>query len=195
MSKKQEIIDAAVREFGSCSYDAASINRIIKASGTSKGTFYYYFRDKKDLYFSIIEEAVRIKQQYLAKMMEHIQARADFFDMMKAQTKAVVQFMKETPELYRFGMMYAKESSEIKDEVIAKYIAPVGDAFQRIVEEGIAQGEFTDRYPPEFVARLIRFLMMNYYDALVDKQESPAAETIQEMLDMLFDFLRRGLQP
>ena len=195
MSKKQEIIDAAIREFGENSYDAASINRIIKASGTSKGTFYHYFSDKKDLYFSIIDEAVIIKQQYMARMMEQIQNRTDFFEMMKAQTKAAAEFMKERPEMYRFGTMYAKESGAIRDEVVAKFIAPVGDVFQKIIEEGIAQGKFSDRYPPEFIAGIIRFLMMNYYDALFDKEKPPSVETIREGLDMLFDFIQRGLKP
>jgi AcrR family transcriptional regulator len=195
MSKKQEIIDAAVREFGSCSYDAASINRIIKASGTSKGTFYHYFRDKKGLYFSIFEELVKIKQEYMAAMMEEIKGQTDFFEMMKAQTKAATIFMREMPEFYQFGVMFAKETGAIRDEVGDKYIAPIGDAFEAIVKIGIQQGKFTDRYPPEFIAKVIRFLLLNYYDMLFGPGETPAIEMIEQQLDLMFDFLQRGFAP
>jgi AcrR family transcriptional regulator len=194
MSRKQDIIDAAIKEFGEFSYDTASVNRIISASGTSKGTFYHYFRDKKDLYCSIIEDSIRIKQQYMAQMMADVKARNDFFDVMKVQVKATAQFMRDMPDLYRFGAMFARETSAIKDEISARYIPQVGDSFQKIVEAGVAEGMFTDRYPPSFVVRIIRHLMLTYYDALFDKDEAPTIEAIEERLDMLFDFIRRGLQ-
>jgi len=195
MSKKQEIIDAAIREFGEHSYDAASINRIIKASGTSKGTFYHYFRDKKDLYFSIIYDMIRIKQEYMGRMMAQVENQADFFELMKAQVKVAAQLVEDMPELYQFGVMYAKESSGIKDEISEKFIAPIGDYFQQIVEVAIQQGKFTDQYPPEFVARIIRYLIVNYYDVLFDKSEAPTIEKIEQRLDLMFDFLQRGFQP
>ena len=192
MSKKQEIIDAAVREFGEYSYDAASINRIIKASGTSKGTFYHYFRDKKDLYFSIMEEAVKIKQEYLSRMMEQVKGQADFFELMRAQTKAAARLMRDMPELFRFGAMYAKETGAIRNEINAKYIGSVGGFFQEIVETGIREGKFTDRYSPEFTSRIIRHLMVNYYDVLFEKDEAPTIEMVEQRLDILFDFLREA---
>jgi AcrR family transcriptional regulator len=194
MSRKQDIIDAAIREFGEFSYDVASVNRIISASGTSKGTFYHYFRDKKALYCSIIEDSVRIKQQYMAQMMADVKAGHDFFDVMKAQVKATAQFMRDMPDLYRFGQTLARETNPVKDEFLARYIPQVGDSFQKIVETGVAEGMFTDRYPPSFVVRIIRHLTMTYYDALFDPNEAPTIEAIEERFDMLFDFIRRGLQ-
>ena len=82
MSKRDNIITAAIKEFGEFSYDAASINRIIKASGTSKGTFYHYFEDKKTLYFSIIEYTMQMKKAHFARIMESItQEGKSFFDV------------------------------------------------------------------------------------------------------------------
>ncbi len=195
MSRKQDIIDAAIREFGTYSYDAASVNRIITASGTSKGTFYHYFSDKKDLYSSIIEDSVRIKQQYFVKMLEDVKATSDFFDVMKAQIKGTSQFMRDMPDLYRFGTMLSRETSPVKDEILARYIPQVGDSFQKVVEAGVGEGTFTDRYPASFVVRIIRHLTMTYFDALFDPNEEPTIESIEERLDMLFDFLKRGLAP
>jgi len=193
MSKRDDIIDAAIKEFGENSYDAASINRIIKLSGTSKGTFYHYFSDKKALYFSIIEDAVRIKQEYFARMMGHVkQEENDFFEMMKAQAKAGAVFMHENPGLYKFGTQFIKEQSHIKDEFAATYLPELSGSFMKIVEAGIAGKNFTKRYPAEFTARIIGYTTLNYYDILFDKDEMPTPEKIEQMLDLLFDFLKRG---
>jgi AcrR family transcriptional regulator len=193
MSKKDEIINAAIKEFGENSYDTASVNRIIKRSATSKGTFYHYFSDKKALYFSIVEEAVRIKQEYFAQMMAHVkQEENNFFAMLKAQAKAGSVFMRDNPDLYRFGTQFIKEQSSIKEEFASKYLPGISVSFMKIVEAGIAGKSFTKRYPAEFIARIIGYTTLNYYDILFDKDETPTPQKIEQMLDMLFDFLERG---
>lgn len=194
MSKRDDIIDAAIKEFAEYSYDAASINRIIKASGTSKGTFYHYFSDKKGLYFTIIEDAIRIKQQYFLRMKEYMaKENSDFFDMMKAQTKAATAFMNEHPDLYRFGLKFASEHGPLKDEFSEKYLPDVQDAFKKIVEAGIAAGSFSKRYPAEFAVKIILFLTVNYFDILYEKGSKPSMKEMEESLDMMYDFIRRGL--
>jgi AcrR family transcriptional regulator len=48
-AKKQAIVAAARSEFSAVPFTEASINRIIKAAGISRGSFYQYFEDKYDL--------------------------------------------------------------------------------------------------------------------------------------------------
>src|SRR5690606_15262684 len=48
------ILDAALTEFSTHGYRDASLNRIIDSAGISKGSMYYYFDDKEDLYAHVI---------------------------------------------------------------------------------------------------------------------------------------------
>lgn len=48
--KKKRILEAAQQEFTSYVFSEASINRIIKAAGIPRGSFYQYFEDKQDLF-------------------------------------------------------------------------------------------------------------------------------------------------
>lgn len=53
--EKQEIILwAAIREFAQVPFDKVSINKIIKEADISRGSFYTYFEDKKDVLHYII---------------------------------------------------------------------------------------------------------------------------------------------
>ena len=45
--------DAALGEFSGHSFGEASLNEILKTAGINKGSFYYRFNDKKDLYLSV----------------------------------------------------------------------------------------------------------------------------------------------
>jgi AcrR family transcriptional regulator len=48
--QQQAILRAALDEFATHGFSAASLNRIIEAAGISKGSMYYYFDDKAELY-------------------------------------------------------------------------------------------------------------------------------------------------
>lgn len=48
--QQQVILRAALDEFAAHGFSAASLNRIIDAAGISKGSLYYYFDDKEELY-------------------------------------------------------------------------------------------------------------------------------------------------
>ncbi|MEO9103531.1 MAG: TetR/AcrR family transcriptional regulator [Terrimesophilobacter sp.] len=48
--QQQVILHAALQEFAAHGYRDASLNRVIDAAGISKGSMYYYFDGKPDLY-------------------------------------------------------------------------------------------------------------------------------------------------
>lgn len=65
-AQRQALLDAAFAEFAEHGFAAASLNRIIASVGISKGSLYYYFDDKVDLY----TETVRVN---LAALVENLQ--------------------------------------------------------------------------------------------------------------------------
>lgn len=55
--RQEAILRVAAEEFAERGYDAASLNRIIDRAGMSKGSLYYYFDDKTDLFSTVVERA------------------------------------------------------------------------------------------------------------------------------------------
>lgn len=58
VDKQKNILDAARKEFTSVVYEDASINKIVKDAGISRGSFYCYFENKKDVYLFILKEEI-----------------------------------------------------------------------------------------------------------------------------------------
>jgi AcrR family transcriptional regulator len=54
---QERLFAAAAAEFAERGYEAASINRILAAAEMSKGSLYYYFEDKADLFAAVVERA------------------------------------------------------------------------------------------------------------------------------------------
>lgn len=52
---KDKILNAAMKEFGSKSYDNASLNNICSDNKISKGLIYHYFKNKDELYLCCVK--------------------------------------------------------------------------------------------------------------------------------------------
>ncbi|MDY6880963.1 MAG: TetR/AcrR family transcriptional regulator [Thermodesulfobacteriota bacterium] len=56
MSKKQAIIEAATRLFSQKGFENTSMSELAKLSGIAQGTIFYHFKNKEELFISILEE-------------------------------------------------------------------------------------------------------------------------------------------
>ena len=68
--RKNEILDAAYEEFALNSYATTSLSAIIRKIGLAKGSFYRYFRSKKELYLYLIKHATAKRLGSVREMLE-----------------------------------------------------------------------------------------------------------------------------
>lgn len=59
---KQLIFDSAIRIFSDCGYRGATMDDIASNAGLAKGTLYYHFPSKEEIFNFIVEEGIRILQ-------------------------------------------------------------------------------------------------------------------------------------
>ena len=52
---RRRILQTAAEEFAARGFDGTSLNRLIQGLGISKGSFYYYFDDKADLFSTVVD--------------------------------------------------------------------------------------------------------------------------------------------
>lgn len=53
--KRERLMEVAAQEFAYFGFEDASINRILERAQMSKGATYYYFADKVDLFFTVVQ--------------------------------------------------------------------------------------------------------------------------------------------
>ncbi len=64
MDKKLNLLRAAAEVFARDGFDESSVDEIVMTAGVAKGTFYYYYKSKEDLFISIISSgADRLSEQ------------------------------------------------------------------------------------------------------------------------------------
>ena len=59
---KRLIFDSAIRTFSECGYKGATMDDIASNAGLAKGTLYYHFASKEEIFNFIVEEGIKILQ-------------------------------------------------------------------------------------------------------------------------------------
>lgn len=67
-NKKSDIYQAAVSIFGEKGYDNSSLDEIAKSAGVAKGTIFYYFSSKEEIFSSLVEDGISILADEVAKI-------------------------------------------------------------------------------------------------------------------------------
>ncbi len=70
--KKRALLQSAICEFSQLPYDKVSVFNIAKNAGISRSAFYYYFKDKEDIYH-------HITSLVLQKLMGEVEESLDLF--------------------------------------------------------------------------------------------------------------------
>ena len=127
--KKKKLIDASFKEFSLNNFNDASINRIIKDAGISRGSFYMYFVDKKDLYFYLLEQYSEILIDNMKKDL--INNKGDLFKMFQDNIRRTynsfknnnINFFKKSLENVTI-MEESKRTFGFRDKRLLKELIP-----------------------------------------------------------------------
>lgn len=68
--KKEHIIKTALKIFSDMGYHKTHSNEIAKQAGVAIGTFYAYFKDKKDLFLQCLNEYNKMIHNYVFKILD-----------------------------------------------------------------------------------------------------------------------------
>ncbi|MDP3283135.1 MAG: helix-turn-helix domain-containing protein, partial [Desulfobacterales bacterium] len=68
MSKKETILKAAARLFSEKGFKYTSMAELSKVTGAAEGTIFYHFKNKEDLFLSILE---RIRETVSTEINNH----------------------------------------------------------------------------------------------------------------------------
>jgi AcrR family transcriptional regulator len=93
-AKRKLLLDVAAREFASYGYEQASLNRILEQAQMSKGAAYYYFEDKGDLFYTVI--------QYVGERLGLADLQVDLAALTAKSFWPVVAELRRTPLLRAF---------------------------------------------------------------------------------------------
>lgn len=185
--KREKILDAAMTEFEENSYENASINQIVSNSGISKGSFYQYFKDKKDLYKYILSLIVKKKLEYITPVMmnpfEH-----DFFTVIREMNLSGLEFARENPRYMAIGNWMLKDLKKpFYKELIDDNQGQAEDVYAMLLNNAIKRGEVREDIDVNFTARMIFKLSS---ELILDEINLNSENWTDEVIGVLDKFMK-----
>jgi len=98
--KHSQIMTAAAALFAKQGYKKTTIDEIVFGAEISKGLFYHYFKDKKELYILLYNSYVDILSHNIREKVDITET--DFFQRLKQISHLRIDFITEYPNLWDF---------------------------------------------------------------------------------------------
>ena len=192
--RPQELLDAAFRVFAQHGYRATRLEQVAEAAGVTKGTIYYYFRNKEDLFRQTVDAHRRMRRAQVVELMAGTTGTL---------TERLRRGLREAwrgasgPDGALLRLMIGEvsiEAPELFRAWLREVVTHASDELAAIVREGQASGEFRVDADAEVAARtfLSSVLMqaMMQHHSLGDADPLPQDRRIDAGVELFLHALR-----
>jgi AcrR family transcriptional regulator len=186
-SVKERIVAAAWELFREKGYDATTVDDIIMLSGTSKGSFYYYFSGKDEM----LDTLSTVFDSEYAKLGERMDKDMDSYDKLIYLNAVMLEFIEKTVSVELLSWQYSSQLTAREDRRLLDqnrvYYRMVSD----IVHEGQLRGQITDSVPArEIVWYYTMCERALIYDWCLNQGKYSIADRCAEYMPIMFASFR-----
>ncbi len=133
--KKQSIINKSIEAFAENNFKAASINGISREVGISAGALYYYFEDKEDLFYTILDYVSDTVWQYIGDLEDNFKTMGYWEGIAKVVERRVM-FSLENPLYMKLFHRVLLSEEVVESDGRHRLLA----AFEQIFDYGYTNG-------------------------------------------------------
>ena len=155
---KRKIFDISMKLFAKKGYEATSVEEITSVVGVAKGTLYYHFSTKEEIFNFLIEEGMKLLKNSIDIKTSNLE---NSIDKLKAIILIQIKIIKKYENFISIllSQIWGQEPRNIKcREYVFEYIGMIED----IIKEGIKKQEITKCDSSIVASRNFWFYMFNY---------------------------------
>ena len=146
-----EIIDAALQEFARHGFAATRLEDVAELAGVTKGTIYFYFKDKEELFKAAARSALLPALKEIETLSSDFEGSAE--ELLRANFRAVYSLLIKNPRARQIMRLLIAEGPQFPELVEFYYRDVVSrglSVLRRVLERGIALHEFRRTRALEF---------------------------------------------
>lgn len=188
--KQMIILNSAMEVFAKYDYKKASTDLIAAKAGVSKGLLFYYFHNKKELYFAVHEYAMKTVAEAVvdSKLME----LTDFYEFITYATMKKMKVLKRHPYIMDFSIRsFYSEKEEISNDLQSTASQGITNTFDTYFA-GIDFSKFKDDIEPRSIYRMLIWMIDGYLHELRMQGKMVSPEEIEKVLFSWVDLFKRS---
>lgn len=193
--RKAEIIQVARDLFEKKGYAHTSIEAIIKDAQIAKGTFYYYFKTKREILTAIVDNIAHDMESYFKSIIE--ENNLSPLDKIKLMLTGEEKRSKSQP--FVMAILHEAENRELQEELNIRTLHTIGPLLTQALNEGYKANLFSREITLETLQLILagsQFILDSGLLTLTPSQRLSYLKALQVMLETLlaaksgtFDFL------
>jgi AcrR family transcriptional regulator len=194
-ARREQILDVAAEAFMTLGFAATSVDSICASLGQTKGSVYYHFRSKTDLFFAVYRRAMEYTEAALDSVPADLPPAERLHRMAFAHTMLIIErlpYLRVAAlglEMHLLGRTTPSERAEMKELVTLR------DASERrfvdVIAAGVADGSFRKVNPRLAAKPLLGALnwTSRWYQPRADQRKADNEAIAREIAD----FVQSGL--
>jgi AcrR family transcriptional regulator len=192
---RSRILEAAAAEFAALGFEGTSLNQLLERLAMSKGSFYYYFDDKEDLFTTVVDHAWATLLPVEKLDLGELDA-ATFWSTLQSLMREARARIHANPWLVGFTrLMYDPPQTVGVREALAEKF----DQARRWQAGLILRGQQVGAVRSDLPAELLQVLLVGADEAgdrwMVENWERFGEDEVEQLLEELFAIFRRMLEP
>jgi len=192
--RKIQILDGAKKLIARNGYYQTRVEDILREVKLGKGTFYLYFKNKEDLFISILERFLDDWEEVVLKATAD-PGLNDLQSYFQALITRSLDFFKRNEELCNIYLRIGPGINDIFEPYIERFEQKMLNYVTDELQKGVQAGLFRKDMDIDVMANIIvgAFLRIAYYYFIVKKRKrkKPSIEHISEEF---FKIITKGLQ-
>ena len=186
---RDKILRIAMRIFSKYGFQKTTMDEIAKTAHKAKGSVYYYFNSKEDLFRAVVQQEINEIKSGLTKV---IIKQQDTPTMIKQYLLQRMVLMKNAVNYHETVRADFSEKYEFLEDVREEFFRFETDLFKAILDKGVEENKLEIRDTTASANVIIIAFKAIEIPFYLHKNIGQYDETITELLDILIRGLERG---
>ena len=180
---KGAIFDAAIKVFSGSGYDAATMDDIAVTAGVAKGTLYYHFKSKEEIFKFIIFEGTSMIREELKNAFNE---ETNSILRLKRACKVQLELVSTYRDFFKVAMsqLWGQEDRQKElRETLHSYIEYIEDLLKAAMSDGLIKKGETTFMAYTFIGSLFATAVYE----LLNKEKANSEEVIDNLVQYILN--------
>jgi AcrR family transcriptional regulator len=187
--RRDDILNAALKQFAISGFDNASTNIIAKEAGISKALMFHYVKSKQELFLYVYDYFTELLDKEYFSKMDY--SEGDIFKRFRQSYLLQIDLIKQYPWIFEFSKLTHSTSSDELNKAIEERVNKGQPSCDHDLFDGIDFSNFKEGLDMEKCKKIILWTNIGFSNQILDKikNSDPQKLDYEQIVTILDDYL------
>lgn len=186
---KRKIFETSMKLFAQKGYEATSIEEITATVGVAKGTLYYHFASKEEIFNFLVEEGMKLLKNSIQIKTSKL---SNSLDKIRAIILIQIKVIKKYENLITIVLSQIWGNEE-RNNTCKKYVFEYIKTIEDITKEGIKKGEIINRDSEVLASEIFALTCTSLIYKIKTNQEIDIKKMYAELEDTVINGIKNAV--